>query len=189
MQYKNMTITIYEGADYVGKTTKAITDAKQNNGIYVHFPIRYENDVRNYSCVPCKFTYIAFESLENISQIQEIILQNIINNCEEILRLHKNNANVFIDRFAMSNYVYRKLLCSNMSEDYFDAPRKNLLIVKVLSHANINILTCSIEIIKDRMKDRIESETYIDIVTEKYENIERALILFASIDKFKFCIE
>ncbi len=117
-----MPITIFEGTDFAGKTTKAKKELDRcfNEGvpaIYLHFPIRKSSDIdivnrptldaSDFKMCPPLVDQDG--NMLPLSVIQEIILMNIVANVRPILDYHDRGCNILIDRFILSNIVYRKL--------------------------------------------------------------------------------
>ncbi len=106
-----MTILIVEGADFSGKTTtcKKYISEQNSKTLYLHFPIRDLN--RDVICnFETNFKRCDdFAGITDLRVIQDIILANINDNCAEILRLNDMQVFIAIDRFILSNIVYRAI--------------------------------------------------------------------------------
>lgn len=106
-----MTILIVEGADFSGKTTtcKKYISMQNSKTLYLHFPIRdlSKDVICNFETnfKQCE----DFTGITDLRAIQDIILANINDNCAEILRLHELQVYIAIDRFILSNIVYRAI--------------------------------------------------------------------------------
>lgn len=116
-----MPITIVEGPDFAGKTTYCFQQIRKlnsdYNAAYVHFPIRRREDVLTalsnskleQDCSPEQFYTCKSFAGKNISEIQDIIFENLVLNAYPILQLHDKGYHVYIDRYIHSNVVYRQL--------------------------------------------------------------------------------
>lgn len=176
-----MSITIYEGVDGVGKTTAALNAMRaQNNSVYIHFPITCSEHIIGGNINADDYNISKLLS-KDIASAQLIILQNIIDVCPVIMQLYRNNYHVHIDRFSLSNYVYRKLFCPDLSCESFDYTAIN----EVLKFATVNIMTCELSVIEARLANKLQI-TELDKQTEKMQNIIRAQELFSSAQRLFF---
>ena len=174
-----MPVIIVEGADGAGKTTLCKKyHSEIPYSIYVHFPIRdMEKDVSS------KGNFQLCGSLKNLNmlQIQDVILDNIETNSHEILRLHDLGITVILDRYILSNIVYRRLHLNDYETEIDDV--KTPAISKVMSIAQLIILTESPEVLYDRASKRNDCVDELDKINEEKRNIELANNLFASFTK------
>jgi thymidylate kinase len=192
-----MAIIIVEGADGVGKTTSAKAMAK--NGLYIHFPIRsLTNDViANFSSLTKNSNISEASNFSlckplnglSMNDIQDTILANIEANCAEIMRLHELGVTVVIDRFTMSNYVYRKIFC-NEQKEFINKPRRCQAANAVIDAASIHLKFCNIDIIKSRLENKADANSScdLDMQAEQINNIAAALKYFRQIDANTFCL-
>lgn len=166
-----MPIIIVEGADGAGKTTLCMKYLDTiAESIYIHFPIRdMKKDIIN------KYTrelpeLSLCDSLKNKSmqEIQDIILNNIVANTPEMLRLHNEGLTIIVDRYIYSNIVYRKL--HNLIEA--SMPES---VVNVLQLAKIIILTERIDVLYQRIKTRNEATNILDTVTNTLDSAANIL--------------
>lgn len=132
-------IIIVEGNDGAGKTTyceylKKVYKEQNKNYCYFHFPILGENDYST-DVLDKKYIQVLDSNLLNIkdeNKKQDLIFDNIEQNSGIILNLYNMGYNVIIDRYIISNKVYRLL---NNCPD-----RNNTLpICIVLSYAKLYI--------------------------------------------------
>lgn len=106
-----MSIIIFEGADFTGKTT-AISNLIKNEKssfIYIHFPIMTENDYSEILESAIKKIDLQKSDYENMLILQNKFLFNIIENSKLILDMYNCGFNVYLDRYILSNVVYRSV--------------------------------------------------------------------------------
>ena len=136
---KDNEIIIVEGNDGAGKTTyceylKKVYKEQNKNYCYFHFPILGENDYST-DVLDKKYIQVLDSNLLNIkdeNKKQDLIFDNIEQNSGIILNLYNMGYNIIIDRYIISNKVYRLL---NNCPD-----RNNTLpICIVLSYAKLYI--------------------------------------------------
>lgn len=172
-----MPIIIVEGADGAGKTTlcKKYLDGIHNS-IYVHFPIRdIEKDIISKCEINSSFMLCGSFKGFSMEQIQDVILENIEINSHEILRLHKLDVTVILDRYVLSNIVYRQL---HLGQEISIKDLKKLAINEVMSIAQLIVLTESPDVLFARTSSRNESIDELDKLNEEKRNIEIANNLF-----------
>lgn len=170
-----MSITIVEGADFVGKTTLCMKMFANPNSIYVHFPIREDVmfHLSNQSKYEDRFTKCKLSG--SMEEIQDIIFDNIVANSEPIMYFFNKGFDVIVDRFMLSNEVYRKL--------HGVAPRKseNEFYLQVLGNSKSIILTESDKVLAERCSSAIKCGDELDRINEQIDNVLRANQLYKSI--------
>lgn len=167
-------IKIIEGPDFAGKTTLAKQlfneDTANNiNAIYVHFPIRNIKDdiIANFYIINNK-PFIQCDDLNNKSmdEIQDIILNNLIDNASTIIDLHNSGVNVYIDRYIMSNIVYR--LVHNISLPVID----NTDCDNLIEIAETVLLLPNVDLLLERCNtDRGKKNDLLDKINETEDKI------------------
>jgi hypothetical protein len=188
-----MSVTVYEGSDFAGKTTEALNmllscyvGQEQRNGIYIHFPIRKSTDVVRVSVAPPsinKFKHCdpftnADGNLLDLNIIQEIILINIASNVDTILSYYDSGYDVFIDRFILSNFVYRALHNVPITSTCYNlccTPSME----RLMGIANHVIMVPPDEVLATRHNaNRGKDESEFDKLNEQIENIYRTNAIY-----------
>lgn len=171
-------ITIVEGADFAGKTTYCLDKCWSHvrNGersAYIHFPIRKNDDVIISDLTETMFTECG-ELVGDMTKIQHIILENIIVNAKSILALHSEGYNVYVDRYLLSNIVYRQLHNIPM-EQVVDGFVK--ILMRIAKH---EIMVHDDEVLKERCKANTIYGDELDTINEQLENVLKANHIYAT---------
>lgn len=171
-----MSITIFEGTDFAGKTTKAMSKMSETEpSIYIHFPIRKQSDVvgGDFSDFRVCGSFIDKDGkLLPLDVIQEVILVNITSNIVAILSYYNKGYHVYIDRFILSNIVYRQLHGVPITYGcygFFVTLAAQLL----LSIAKHDIMVPPNEVLAARHLASRRDESEFDKLNEQIENIYR----------------
>jgi thymidylate kinase len=182
-------IIYYDGADFAGKTTSCQIERAKLVELevpiaMVHFPIRnLANDVEmiNTELSSDIFQLCGKFHSKNITEIQDVIAENIEANSHVILRLYNEGFSIIIDRFVYSNIIYRKLYCPaelTLDEFYKRYPTS----ARVMAIADCRILSPDIAELIRRKRLRYSDSTpeygSIDELNEEDENINRANMEF-----------
>jgi thymidylate kinase len=196
-----MPITIVEGPDFAGKTTFCMEKCNElmEQGLriaYVHFPIRKIDDIIIIDTVdPSTVTTINSDMFSkckpfisesgvqlNMEEIQDVILDNIVENTDSLLTLHKHDFHVFVDRHIMSNIVYRKIY--NLPYPKSGKLEKES-ITELIELAEQIIITPPDEVLIQRRNTsqigRGVADESLDSVNEKITNILNANLCYNSI--------
>lgn len=174
-----MPVIIVEGADGAGKTTLCMKYLTIPDSLYVHFPIRdMKKDIISNCETPFNFTLC--ESLKGLTmlQIQDVILDNIELNSHEILRLHELGVTVILDRYVLSNLVYRLI---HLNQEFIFDDKK--AICSVMSVGRLVILTEDPEVLFSRISSRDSATDELDKINEEKRNIELANTIFDGFSK------
>lgn len=184
-------IIYFDGADFAGKTTscammrdRILADTPDAAIAMIHFPIRdLASDIKmlNTDIQPNIFYLCGKFNGKNITEIQDIIAENIEANSWIIKQLYVQGFNIIVDRYVFSNIIYRQLYCPEsltLSQFYAKYPRS----ADVMTITECHILTPDISELLRRKNLRYSSNTpengSIDELNEEDENIKRASDLF-----------
>lgn len=182
-----MSLTVLEGPDYVGKTTyckQKYEDlaALGEKVVYVHFPIKSIDDFCFSRDIDVYFMCLKSLKGKSQSEIQDIILENIIDNSELLKKLYLDGFHVIIDRFIFSNYVYRKIICNeNINLSFYT---KNELIRFILDNARINILSEEENVLLKRKYENTHNQDLLASITEEDEVLKKSNLLFLQLSKY-----
>lgn len=170
-------ITIVEGADFVGKTTFCLESCwahsiNNEKTAYIHFPIRKADDVIISHETKAKLVECD-KLVGNMAEIQHIILENIIKNAWPIFVLHFEGFNVYVDRYLLSNIVYRQL--HNIPMEVI-----NDRYVKILmDYAEHKIMVCDDDLLRERCEANIIQGDELDTINERLDNVLKANKIYA----------
>lgn len=172
-----MSITIFEGADFTGKTTsiKNLIKQNSNNSVYIHFPIMSDDDYSEILKLSIKKLKLQKSDYENMRVLQNKFLFNIIENSNLILNMYCCGFDVYLDRYITSNIVYRYL---------FGLPNIQIpkVCIKVLNIAsnnyNFHILVLPEKELARRMRQNIRNQDSLAKLMEKEK------IIFAANKKY-----
>lgn len=186
-----MSVTIVEGADFAGKTTYCLDechklDFQDINVAYIHFPIRRTEDVMilpSSELLKNKFdpANIKFEFCESFkdkkgntlspADIQNIIANNLTTNAINIMKLYDMGFHILIDRYILSNIVYRQFYNINHNFSFLWAISDSY-VVKLMSIAKHKIITHDDEVfIKRHSVNHISVDCELDKNNEIIANV------------------
>jgi thymidylate kinase len=176
-------IVIVEGADMVGKTTFCMNRYNLDLAVghkvaYIHFPIRSQSDVVASPSEVDNFSKCILTG--SMSDIQDIILDNIIDNTKAILDMHNNGYHIFIDRYMLSNIAYRKLHDVTLNPLFKIAVNPYYIAVMNAAEHITMIENDEILIARHNSRSRPGLDS-LDEVNEQIDNILKANSIFAEL--------
>jgi len=184
-----MSIIIVEGADYAGKTTTCMTifdeESLWYNTVYIHFPIRdiTKDIIASDSALTsdnmvaddtnsrgCNGSFVECPPFKNLTmtEIQDAILKNIVDNAKPIMRLWESGYRVIIDRYILSNLVYRYI--NHVPAPIIPDDESFTTLMSVAEHC---ILSPDSSVLLERRRSdtRCKTNDVLDEVNEQEDNI------------------